>query len=196
MDGDLIGVRPHRFTVDDYYRIVEAGLLPKGSRVELIRGQIVDRHAIGSPHLGMVIRLTRLMVLALAGRGLVSVQNSVRLDMESEPEPDVVVLAPRDDDYDQPPHPGPSDVMLLIEVADSSLEYDRTPKAELYAESGIGEYWIVNLTERVVEVLSRPVGGLYQDRRRVAAGQTLDIVALPGVSFMVSVLFPRQRDVS
>jgi len=77
MDGDLIGVTPHRFTVDDYYRIVEAGLLPAGSRVELIRGQIVDLHAIGSPHIGMVIRLTRLLVPALAGLGLVSVQNAV-----------------------------------------------------------------------------------------------------------------------
>ena len=139
MDGDLIGVRPHRFTVNDYHRIVEAGLLPEGSRVELIRGQIVDMHAIGSPHLGMVIRLNRLMVPALAGRGLVSVRNSVRLDMELEPRPDVALLAPRDDDYDQPPHPGPSDALLLIEVADSSLDYDRTTKAQLYAESGIGE---------------------------------------------------------
>ena len=194
MDGELIGVRPHRFTVNDYHRIVEAGLLPEGSRVELIRGQIVDMHAIGSPHLGMVIRLNRLMVPALAGRGLVSVRNSVRLDMETKPRPDVVVLAPRDDDYDQPPHPGPSDVLLLIEVADSSLDYDRTTKAQLYAESGIGEYWIVNLTDRVVEVHRRPVDGSYQDKRCAAAGQTLDIAGLPGVSFLVSDLFPKRRD--
>jgi len=195
MDGDLIGVRPHRFTVDDYYRIVEAGLLPEGSRVELIRGQIVDMPAIGSPHFGMVIRLTRLMVPALAGRGLVSVRNSVRLDMESEPEPDVVVLAPREDDYDRAPHPGPSDVLLLIEVADSSLEYDTTTKAELYAESGIGEYWIVDLTGRVVEVHRRPVGGAYHEKRRAAAGETLDIAAVAGVSFLVSDLFPERRSV-
>jgi Uma2 family endonuclease len=194
MDGDLIGVRPHRFTVDDYYRIIQAGLLPEGSRVELIRGQIVDMHAIGSPHLGMVIRLTRLMVLALAERGLVSVQNSIRLTMESEPEPDLVVLAPRGDDYDRPPHPGPSDVLLLIEVADSSLEYDRTTKAALYAESGIGEYWIVNLTDRVVEVHWRPVAGSYQDTRDAGVGETLGIAALPGVSLPVSDLFPKRGD--
>jgi Uma2 family endonuclease len=194
MDGDLTGIRPHRFTVDDYYRIIGAGLLPEGSRVELIRGQIVDMHAIGSPHLGMVIRLNRLIVPAVAGRGLVSVQNSVRLDMESEPEPDVVVLVPRDDDYDQPPHPGPSDVLLLIEVADSSLEYDRTTKAALYAQSGIGEYWVVNLTDRVVEVHRRPVAGSYQEKRDAAPGQALDIAALPGVSFLVSDLFPQRRD--
>jgi Uma2 family endonuclease len=85
-------------------------------------------------------------------------------------------------------------VLLLIEVADSSLEYDRTTKAGLYAESGIGEYWIVNLTGRVVEVHRRPVAGTYQDKRRAAVGQALDITALPGVSFMVSDLFPTRRD--
>jgi hypothetical protein len=91
--------RPHRFTVAEYHRMAEAGILGEGSRVELIRGQIVDRTPIGAPHLGMVNRLTRLLSAILAGHGILSVQNPVRLDDGSEPEPDIAVLRPRANDY-------------------------------------------------------------------------------------------------
>lgn len=181
MDGGTVGGRPHRFTVAEYHRMAEAGILNEDSRVELIRGQIVDMAPISTPHFGMVNRLTRLLSAILAGRAVISVQNPVRLDDGSEPQPDVAVLRFREDDYETV-RPGPADVLLLIEVADSSLKEDREEKAPLYAESGIGEHWIVNLIDRVVEVHRRPEGGRYAQVRRVGPGNTLDVAALPDVA--------------
>ena len=171
-----------------YHRMAEAGILGEDSRVELIRGQIVDTAPIGAPHLGMVNRITRLLPGVLAGRGILSVQNPVRLDDGSEPEPDVAVLRPRADDY-ATATPCPPDVLLLIEVADTSLDDDRAIKVPLYAENGIAECWIVNLPERVVEVYRRPGNGRYADARRAGPGEILDIALLPGVASPVADLF-------
>ena len=189
MDSAMTVVRPHRFTVGEYHRMAEAGILREDSRVELIRGQIVDMAPIGAPHLGMVNRLTRLLPGVLSGRGVLSVQNPVRLDDGSDPEPDIVVLRPRADDY-ATAIPGPSDVLLLIEVADTSLDDDRGIKAPLYAENGIVEYWIVNLIDRVVEVHRQSGDGRYADVRRLGQGKTLDIGLLPGVTLPVAELLP------
>jgi Uma2 family endonuclease len=182
-------VRPHRFTVAEYHRMAAAGILGEDSRVELIRGQIVDLAPIGAPHLGMVNRLTRLLPGVLSGRGMLSVQNPVRLDDGSEPEPDIAVLRPRADDY-ATATPCPSDVLLLIEVADTSLDDDRLIKVPLYAESGIAECWVVNLVDRVVEVYRQPANGRYAEVRRVGPGEILDIARLPGVALPVVDLFP------
>ncbi len=140
----------------------------------------------------MVIRLTRLLPGALAGRGVLSVQNPVRLDDGSEPEPDVAVPRPRADDY-ATATPCPPDVPLLIEVADSSLAGDRAIKLPLYAESGIAECWIVNLVERVVEVYRQPRDGRFADFRRVSPGEVLDVALLPGVALPVADVFPPMR---
>jgi Uma2 family endonuclease len=180
MDGGAGGDRTHRFTVDDYHRMAGAGILGEDSRVELIRGRIVDMAPINAPHLGMVNRLTRLLPIVLAGRGMLSVQNPVRLDDGSEPEPDVAVLRPRADDYETAT-PRASDVLLIIEVADTSLVEDREVKGPLYAESGIPEYWIVNLVDRVVEVYRPSDNGRYASALRIVSGDVLDIMALPGV---------------
>jgi Uma2 family endonuclease len=185
----VVMVRPHRFTVAEYHRMGEVGILGEDCRVELIRGQIVDMAPIGAPHHGMVIRLTRILPGVLAGRGILSVQNPVRLDDGSEPEPDVVVLRPRADDYTTATA-CPPDVLLLIEVADSSLADDRAIKLPLYAESGIAECWIVNLVERVVEVYREPRDGRFADSRRVDPGEALDVALLPGVALPVVELFP------
>jgi Uma2 family endonuclease len=189
MDSVVTVARPHRFTVAEYHRMAEVGILGEDSRVELIRGQIVDMAPIGAPHFGMVNRLTRLLPGVLAGRGLLSVQNPVRLDDGSEPEPDVAVLLPRADDYETATA-GPPDVLLLIEVADSSLDDDRAIKLPLYAENGIAECWIVNLVDRVVEVYRQARNGRYADIRRIGPGEVLDIVLLPGVALPVADLFP------
>ena len=189
MDGVVTGAKPHRFTVAEYHRMAEAGILGEDSRVELIRGQIVDMAPIGAPHLGMVNRLTHLLPGVLAGRGMLSVQNPVRLDDGSEPEPDVALLRPRADYY-QTATPCPPDVLLLIEVADTSLDDDRAIKAPLYAEHGIAECWIVNLLDRVVEVHRQPRNGRYAEVRRIAPGAMLDMALLPGISLPVSDLFP------
>lgn len=180
MDGGTAGARSHRFTVSEYHRMAEAGILGEDSRVELIRGQIVDMAPVGAPHIGMVNRLTRILASLLAGRGLLSVQNPVRLDDGSEPEPDLAVLKPRGDDY-ATAGPTAADVLLLIEVADSSLDDDRGVKGALYAESGIADYWIVNLIDGVIEVHRQPEGGRYLRTRRIRSGDVLDILALPGI---------------
>jgi hypothetical protein len=151
----------HRFDVDEYHAMVRAGILMEGDRIELIDGEIVEMHTIGSRHLACVIRLNHLLVPPLAGRARVSIQGSMRLDRYSEPEPDVLVLRPRADDYASA-HPGPADVLLAIEVADTSLAYDRTVKLPLYARAGIAEVWIVDLEARAVEVHREPSADGYR----------------------------------
>jgi Uma2 family endonuclease len=188
MDGGASNIRPHRFTVADYHRMAEVGILGEDSRVELIRGQIVDMAPIGAPHLGMVNRLTRLLITTLAGRAVVSVQNPVRFDDGSEPEPDLAVLKFRADDYGTA-IPGPEEVLLLIEVSDSTLRDERDIKVPLYAESGICECWLVDITGCAVEVYRQPQGGRYGEMHRVGAGGTLDIAAVPGVTLAASDLF-------
>lgn len=187
--GQYLGGSLHRFTVADYHRMAEAGVFgpdPSDARVELIRGAVVDLPAIGTPHLWTVNRLNMLLVPLVLGRAVVSVQNSLRLDDMSEPEPDVVLLQPG---ADPTLHPGPADVMLVIEVSDSTLDKDRAVKVPLYAESGLIEYWIVNLVERVIEVHRSPRDGAYQEVDRVPSGP-LSIRALPGVEVSVEPVLP------
>ena len=190
MDGRTTGIRPHLFTVADYYRMADAGLFHETPRVELIQGQIIDMSPIGFPHFGMVNRLTRLLVPLVGARGLVSVQNPVRLDSGSEPQPDIAILKPRTDDYETGT-PGPDDVLLLIEVADTSLDFDRNVKAPLYAQSGIAEYWIVNLPDRLIEVHREPSGTRYAQFRRAGPGDALDISMLPGADLPATDLLYR-----
>ena len=129
-----------RFTVDEYYRMGRAGVFHEDDRVELLDGLIVDMSHIGPGHAGCVTALTGLLLPILAGRALVSVQNPVRLGEHSEPQPDVSLLVPRAEAY-RTAHPQPEDVLLLIEVADSSLEHDRDVKVPLYAASGWRKFW-------------------------------------------------------
>ena len=125
----------HRFDVDAYYKLAEAGILPNPHRVELIDGEIIDLNAIGSPHAAITTRLTQQFIRAVGDLAIISVQNPLRLDSYNEPEPDLLVLRPRADDY-QANHPGAADVLLLIEVSETSLAYDRGAKLALYARFG------------------------------------------------------------
>lgn len=180
MDGGAtVSSRAHRFTVAEYHRMAEAGILNEDSRCELIGGVIVDMAPVGAAHIGFVTRLIRLLPGILDGRASFTVQNALRLDDGSEPEPDVVILKPRADDYERIA-PGGSDALLVIEVADSSLRDDREIKAPLYAESGIPELWIVDIASRNVEVFRKPHAGRYTEVRRVEADGVLDMVAVPG----------------
>lgn len=166
------------FTVDDYYRMAEAGILRHGERVELLEGEIVQMAAIGSRHAGCVNRLTRIFVTGVGPEALVTVQNPVRLSDLSEPQPDVAVVRPRPDDYMER-HPLPDDVLLVVEVADTSVPVDRERKAPLYATAGIPEYWIVDLPAEVVEVYREPEGGHYRSVTRHGKGERLRLLALP-----------------
>ena len=178
----------YRFTVDDYYRLAQAGILGEDDRVELIEGEIVMMTPIGSRHAASVSAITRLLIGAVADRAIVRVQLPLRLDDHSEPEPDVCLARPRRDEYSAG-HPGPRDVFLLIEISDSSLGYDRGVKLPLYGRSGVPAVWILDLGRGLVEVYSEPSPDGYLERRTLRSG---DRIAVPGteVSIDAGQLFP------
>jgi Uma2 family endonuclease len=178
-------VKRRTLTVDDYHQMARAGILAERERVELIEGQILEMALIGTDHFSNVNRINRILFLAIGDRGIISCQNPVRLSPISEPQPDFAVLKPRADEY-RSGLPGPEDVFLLIETANSSLSYDRNIKAALYARHGITDYWIINLIDNVIEVHHTPKDGVYTATARPAADEQLTITSLPGVTIAVS----------
>jgi Uma2 family endonuclease len=181
-------VARRHLSVSEYHRMGEVGILSEDDRVELIEGELIALAPIGSGHSGTVIGLNHLLVQAVGQRGLVSVQNPVRLDDRTEPEPDFAVLKPRADHY-RMATPRSEDVLLLIEVADSSLAYDRLVKRPLYARHGIVEFWIVDLSAEEVEVCRTPAGDDYTSIVRVGRSGSIELVSLPGVIIPVAALF-------
>ena len=151
----MLAPTKHRFSVKEYYRMAETGVLRPDARVELLNGEITDMSPIGPFHGGVVNRLIRSFTRSSGERWLVSPQNPVRLDDYSEPEPDLMLLKPIPDDYISR-HPQPEDVYLLIEVSDASLITDREEKLPIYGRAGIVEVWIVNLVDLTVEVYREP----------------------------------------
>jgi Uma2 family endonuclease len=172
------------FTVDEYYRMWDAGILPENKRFELIRGEILEMPPALPPHSGGVIRLTTLFTSRLGNAIFLSAQNPSRIDNMSEPVPDVTLLKPRSDFYAKS-HPTPSDVLLVIEVSNTSVRFDTKVKAPLYAEAGIREYWILNIPKNGLEVRSEPVSGVYTRLEILKRGQTVSPQASPEVSFKV-----------
>jgi Uma2 family endonuclease len=177
----------HRLDVGAYYRMAEAGILAQNDRVELIGGEVFDMVPIGSAHAGKTVRLNRLFARAAAdGLALVSVQSPLRLDAYNEPEPDVMLLKPRADDY-QGRHPGAADVLLLVEVSETSLAYDRGMKLALYTKFGVPEVWIVDPRGAAIEVYREPAGDAYDFSERLTSG-SLAPVLVPGVAIDVGAL--------
>jgi Uma2 family endonuclease len=177
----------HRLDVGAYYKMAEVGILSQEERVELIDGEIFDMVPIGVGHAGKTNRFNRLFARAAAdGLALVSVQTPLRLDSYNEPQPDVMLLRPRADDY-QGRHPNAADVLLLVEVSETSLAYDRRTKLPLYARFGVPEVWIVDLKGAAIEVYREPAGDGYAFTERLTSGSlapallpavTIDVVAL------------------
>lgn len=162
----------------------EAGIFREDDRVELIHGEIVQMTPIRSPHAGCVNRLNRLFTATLGELAVVTVQNPITLDPASEPQPDLALLRPRADFY-AGGHPGPGDVWLVVEVADTSLAFDRTVKIPLYARAGIVEVWLVDLPGECVEVYRQPSEGRYTEVQRVPRGQQVTCQAFPDLSLSV-----------
>jgi Uma2 family endonuclease len=175
-------------TVTEFHRMGEVGILGERDRVELIEGELVAMSPIGSYHHGTVNQLTHALVHAVGERAIVSVQGPVRLDDLSEPEPDFALLKPRPDFY-RDAHAQPADVLLLIEVADTSLNYDRSVKRMLYARHAIPEFWIVDLTAGEVEVCREPKAEGYTAVQRVGRDGELEPELLPGVRIHAAALF-------
>jgi len=180
--------RRHRLTVSDFYRMAEVGILAPDARVELIDGDIIDMPPPGSLHAATVDDLTELLGRSVAGKAVVRVQNPVRLSDLSEPQPDLALLRRRDDRYRQN-HPGPADVLLVVEVADTSLRFDRDTKVSLYAVHGIPEMWLVDLRGRKLVRHRAPVQGSYTLVEEPDLDMPLAISALPGISVDLRQLF-------
>jgi Putative restriction endonuclease len=173
-----------RISVDEYEQMVDTGILTEYDRVELIRGEIVPKMPIGPKHAASVKRMVRLFSRRLGDTAIVGSQDPIRL-IDSEPEPDITLLRPRPDFYASG-HPRPNDILLIIEVADSSLDDDRNIMRPIYAEAGIAEFWIVNIPEEVLEVYRGPQpDGTYREVQTLGRGQSTGILGLPG--FVVAV---------
>lgn len=169
--------------------MVDAGILREGDRVELIYGEVLAMSPIGPPHGASVDRATRFMMKAVGDKAIVRIQGSVRLDEYSEPQPDVVLLRPKEDFY-YSAHPGPSDILLIVEVAESSLAYDRKIKARLYAETGIAEYWVADLKNDRLFAYSEPHEKAYRVVREFQRGDSVAPQLLPECSIKVGDLLP------
>lgn len=172
------------FTVNEYTQMAEAGILTEDDRLELIQGEIVQMSPIGRRHAAVVNRLVRLLTQYLGNRVILSPQNPVQLNDYSQPQPDIALLKPRADFYEAR-HPQPADILLLIEVADTTVLADRTVKIPLYAQNSILEVWLVNLESQCLEVYDQPSQQRYQHLQTLAPGQTIPIQAFPEVMLKI-----------
>lgn len=161
-----------KFRSDEIHKMIKVGILPEESGWELIRGEIVRRMSIGSKHVGTVIKIGKLFERKIGEDVLVSTQNPVHLDEYNEPEPDVALLKPRGDFYTES-LPTPTDVLLLVEVSDSTVEYDREFKKILYAEAEVAEFWLVNLKNNTIECYTSPKNGNYRLAKILEKGETI-----------------------
>jgi len=175
----------HRFSVDAYHRMGETGILHPADRIELIDGEIAEMAPVGSPHIGAVFALNRLLTQAAPEGVTVSVQSPIQMGDRSEPEPDLALLRARPDGYRTPPRPSAPDVLLIIEVSDTSLRYDREVKLALYARHGVPEVWIVDLAARAVEIHRKPEQETYAEVATRGRSETLQPFSLPGVRISV-----------
>jgi Uma2 family endonuclease len=177
----MVLLKTRRFTLGEYRRMGDAGILSVDDRVELIEGEIVEMTPIGPPHAGIVDRIARALTLGLGLRGIVRVQGPVQLPaLVSELNPDVALLRPREDFYTRS-HPAPADVLLLIEVMDTSAERDRRVKLPLYARAGISEVWLVDLGAACIEVYRDLAAGDYREASVRRRGEALVVPAFPDV---------------
>ena len=179
---------PRRFNVDEYYALAEAGILHPEERVELLAGEIFTMAGIGGRHAFCVRWLNRVLTLAVSDTTILDAQNPVLLDSGSAPQPDLMVLRWRDDRY--PELPRPEDVLLVIEVSDTTAGFDRRHKVPLYAAAGIPEMWMFDINSQWVEVYDQPLAGGYARMRVVGIDGVLTPGLLPDVAIPVAEVMP------
>lgn len=183
----------HTWTLDEYYQMAEVGVF-EGKHVELITGQVVDMSPMGSPHMTAVTLTGEVLRQAFGPGYFLRIQGPLTCGLSSAPEPDVAVIAGQIREYT---HAHPSTAVLVVEVADTSLAYDRSTKASLYASAGIPEYWIVNLLARCLEVhrqprgeASQPLGYGYATVTSLRDTESVTPLALPQARLMVAEMLP------
>jgi Uma2 family endonuclease len=184
--------QPRRFTAAEYHRLADRGVLRPDERVELVDGIIVRMAAMNSPHMACIIALTEWLTTRLVGLATVSVQCPLHLSEHSEPQPDVAILKRREDGYAES-LPEAADTLLVIEVADTTIRYDRRVKLPMYARAGLTEVWIVDLPRARVLVFRDPVDGGYQTEQERRRGDVLTPLALPQLALPVSEVLPARR---
>ncbi|HEY9873855.1 MAG TPA: Uma2 family endonuclease [Candidatus Obscuribacterales bacterium] len=183
-----------RFTVAEYHRLSDLGFFKEDDRFELIHGEIIQIAAKGKAHAVSNTRLIRELIKLIGERATVRSQEPIILPADSEPEPDIAIVCNRPDDY-LSAHPSPEDVLLLIEIADTSLSYDRNTKLALYAEAGIFDYWVLNLVENCLECYSEPYqsgqGSYgYRLKRILLPAETIALPPFPDLSLLLARVFP------
>jgi Uma2 family endonuclease len=180
-----VSPQKHLTNLDEWRRLGEANIFPPGSRLELINGEILEMAPIGFNHAGHLKRINTLFTRLVPESIITSVQDPLQLGDLSEPEPDFMLLKPNPDFYSSR-HPNSDDVLLLIEVADSSLTFDQNQKQRLYALHRIPEYWLLNLTDNCLEVYRRPRGELYEEKTTLRAGDSVSLFQLPDITINLS----------
>jgi Uma2 family endonuclease len=183
-----VDVVRRRFTADQYLRMIDTGILAKGDRVELIEGEILEMGPTGPPHGAGLANLNRLLVLGVGSGAIVMPGATVRLSALSAPEPDLMLLRPRQGSY-RDRYIEPGDVLLIVEVSDTSLRRDRELKLPLYARAGIPEVWIADVQDQRVEVYRSPGPGAYASVRRIGQGESIAPVAFPDLVISVDEVF-------
>lgn len=179
--------RPRRlFTADEFERMAEVGVFGPEERLELIDGEIVEMTPVGPGHGASVACLTKRFILGLGDRAVVWIQSSARVALRSVPQPDLALLRPRS--YRRA-NPTPEDILLVVEVADSSLRYDRMRKQRLYAAAAIPEYWVVGVPREWVEIYRTPEGDGYRDVRRAPRGEAIAPLSFPDLAIPVADIF-------
>ncbi len=189
MDDVSVAPTRHKLDLHEYHVMAEAGVFGRNERIELIDGDLIDMAPIGQSHAGVVGGLLEALFLACAGRAIVWSQNPIMLDRWSMPQPDLAILKRRADFYATGSRPEPADVLLLVEVSDSSLRFDRTVKLPLYARAGIAECWIVDLQRRAVDVHRSPAGEGYAEMTTYQAGDRVVLALAPEIVVHLNVVF-------
>lgn len=182
-----VNLAKHHFTVSEYERMGETGVFAPDARVELIEGKIIEMSPIGSRHAACVDLITEVFNEQLRGRAIVRAQNPIVLDDFSEPQPDITVLRFRPDRY-RAAHPRPEDILLVIEVSDTTVQYDRYTKMPLYARAGISEALLFNLPDDRLEYFSRPEVGAYQLNHLLRRGEKFESMSVPGLTLDVEMI--------
>ena len=180
----------HAVSVQEYLRMGEAGVFASDARLELIEGEIVEMAPIGSRHAGAVKILNRIFSRLVGDLAIVSVQDPLIIGERSVPQPDLMLLKPRADSYSGA-HPAAEDVLLVVEIADTTLAFDTGTKIPLYARAGIAEAWVVDLQERAVRVFRDPSASGYRSSIAFSGDETVSALALPMVVIGLQALFPK-----
>jgi Uma2 family endonuclease len=178
----------HRITVDEYYRMSEVGLLAPDVRTELIDGEVIEMPSMGSSHAGTVVQLNSLLTPVISHPSQLRMQLPIRLDIHSEPEPDLSVVLPRKDFY-RSRHPLPADMLLVVEISQSTLRLDLKVKVPLYARHQVPEVWVVDLEHNRIHFFRSPKNGVYTDVSFTDKPEAVALIAVPGITVDLAELF-------